>query len=768
MTRLPRFVTSLPLSFVLVALVAYVPVRGDQPQPAETSTTAPAVAPAAAPAVDKALLDQVDDFWHYGLIARYDLAADSSQKILDANAQPADLATAFQTVAGRKKQDIDQWMLRWRTIPVPSAADIKADPSLQAQKDAIIKLKANTDKLFDLFNQGLATHNQDAQYIHSVIAAMSAGVRAYQNNLPRLEKSGELAVRVAINILRSQRTDDLPYKQTARQAIRDMGRKALNPLLAATEAKDPTLLADVVTAIGDIGYDVSLPYLSRLVTATDTAESVRTVARQAIARIAAGESAALKPTDQFYNLAQRFYYNGALLGASDETMANMWYWTDDSGLTNTPVPATIFGDLQAKRLTEYALKMDPSNDKAVSLWLAANTKRDVDLPAGAVDPTAKDLPDAHYYNVAAGVKYLNDAVNRALKDNNAALSLKLIQSLEDIVGQSNIGVADSPISRALYFPNRLVRYEAAFALASSLPSKPFPGSERVVPLLVEAISQTSKPNVLVVAPNTDNQLNNIQAAIKTLGYPVAGAVDSTSILAASSGLASVDVIIVSEDTNVQSVMSSAAQSARLQGASILVLTHSANNPYVVAATQNALLNTAAWPGKEQLADTLKAEIDKARVHGGAVVLSDQQGTDYALRAAALLAQLAQTRNLAFDLSVAQPGVLAALSTDARPEILKGAGKVLADLDSPSSQAGLLTKALDETVPAEVRVALFKDLAVNAKFFGNHLDAGQAADLQKVVQGAKTADIRGAAAEARGALNLPAEQTKKLILDQSKV
>jgi len=228
------------------------------------------------------------------------------------------------------------------------------------------------------------------------------------------------------------------------------------------------------------------------------------------------------------------------------------------------------------------------------------------------------------------------------------------------------------------------------------------------------------------------------------------------------------VIVVSEDANVQLVISSAAQSARLQGASILVLTHNQNNPYVVGATQNPLLNTAVMPGKDQLADTLKIEIDKARVHGGAVVLKDEQATEYAQRAAELLAKLAQTRNLAFDLNVAQPGVLAALMTDSRPEILKGAGKVLANLDSPSSQAGLLTKALEEATAAEVRVSLFKSLAANAKFFGNHLDGAQAADLQKVVQDAKSADIRSAAAEARGALNLPADQTKKLILDQSKV
>ena len=56
---------------------------------------------------------------------------------------------------------------------------------------------------------------------------------------------------------------------------------------------------------------------------------------------------------------------------------------------------------------------------------------------------------------------------------------------------------------------------------------------------------------------------------------------------------------------------------------------------------------------------------------------------------------------------------------------------------------------------------------DAKFFGNHLDAGQIKTLEKVVAEATNLDLRSAAAEARGALNLPAEQAKTLVVGQSK-
>ena len=39
-----------------------------------------------------------------------------------------------------------------------------------------------------------------------------------------------------------------------RDALRDIRRPALNPLLAATETKNQQLLIELVNVIGDIGY----------------------------------------------------------------------------------------------------------------------------------------------------------------------------------------------------------------------------------------------------------------------------------------------------------------------------------------------------------------------------------------------------------------------------------------------------------------------------------------------------------------------------------
>jgi hypothetical protein len=66
------------------------------------------------------------------------------------------------------------------------------------------------------------------------------------------------------------------------------------------------------------------------------------------------------------------------------------------------------------------LKLGGSQGDALSLWLAANYKREVELPEGAVDTTRlENQPDAHYYGVVTGSQYLNSALDRTIRDRNA-------------------------------------------------------------------------------------------------------------------------------------------------------------------------------------------------------------------------------------------------------------------------------------------------------------------------------------------------------------
>jgi hypothetical protein len=720
---------------------------GGATQPAQTEAEA-----------NPTLNDLVDTYWHYGKIARFDLAADAGQKILDSGNDPNAILMTFEAVSAKHNDNIDTWLLRWKSLPVNDPGD----------KASVTAMRNVTNKIGDVINEGYAARRENPDYIRDTIYKMSVGERAYDNNLPRLNRSGEVVVKVAIDILRD--SGQAQYHNTCRRILRDLGRKSLNPLLAATEMKDYNTLVDVISALGDIGYDISLPYLARLAVLPEAPDGIHNAARNALYKIGLDKNASVRPSDLFFADAEKFYYGKSDIQPYNDKTSYMWYWTNDRGLERKPVPTPIFNDCLAMRACEYTMRLDPGNGSAVSLWLAANTKRETDLPTGAKDITHEGDPDANYYNVSAGANYLNDALARATRDRNAAVALKLCESLRDITGQNNLNSGKiTPLMQALYFPNRQVRYAAAFALAQSLPTRPFAGSDRVVPLLVEAVNQTSKPGVLIVAPQTSDTLSlgDLRDAVQSLGYPVVASSSPENAAAAAITLPTVELIIISEDSNVQKMIELEQRIARLQGASMLVLTHTINNPYALASATDLLMNSAQMPPKETAKDELKTAIEAAREHSGTAVMSEQEASAYALEAASLLEKLAITRGHAFDVSVAEGGLLAALN-DSRPEIAKAAGRVLATLNSSSSQNGLALKANNASTPQDVRVSLYKSLADSAKHQGNHLDGEQVAALERVVSEGKVSDVRDAAAEARGALDLPADAARTLILKQSRM
>jgi hypothetical protein len=153
-----------------------------------------------------------------------------------------------------------------------------------------------------------------------------------------------------------------------------------------------------------------------------------------------------------------------------------------------------------------------------------------------------------------------------------------------------------------------------------------------------------------------------------------------------------------------------------------------------------------------------------RNKAGGPALAQDVATDYALRAAKLLGTIAKARGATvLDTRPAEQTLLNA-TTDPRPEVAKEVGNVLAWVDSPQVQPALAHVAGDEKTPPDVRVALYKALAANAKNFGNHLQGPQFAAIQTVVQKGDAPELRNSAAEAAGALKLPGDQAKRLILD----
>jgi predicted DNA-binding transcriptional regulator AlpA len=473
----------------------------------------------------------------------------------------------------------------------------------------------------------------------------------------------------------------------------------------------------------------------------------------------------------FFLLGEKFYDQQSSISADPRfPAANVWYWTEQ-GLTRKQVPHEIWGDIMAMRACEYTLKLGGGSrgDDAVSLWLAANYKREADLPKDAKDTTRdENYPPAHYWGVQAGTRYLDNALGRALADHNSAVAYRAIRSMQEIGGQSDLFQNNSAKSLvdAMQYPDRKVRFEAALALAGALPQTKFEGQQRVIPLLAEAISQTGQVSVVLVLPDAD-AVNKLANDLKTsAGYAVAGATTPEAAISMAAELPAVDVIVVSDEIgngNVDRLFNMANDNARLAGAARLVITKTSASIYEPRKVSEPLLSTTLATD----AAGLKPAIDQARTKTGSLSLDPDVATQYAVRAGEMMIKVGISRGQVYDLMPAKQALLASLS-DSRPEIVKLGGQVLALINDPAAQGGLLMTATDEKTTDDVKISLYKSLATSAKFFGNKLDSSQVQTLEKTVADAQNLEVRSAAAEARGALNLPADQAKSLIVKQSKI
>jgi len=482
--------------------------------------------------------------------------------------------------------------------------------------------------------------------------------------------------------------------------------------------------------------------------------------------------AALSPADAYLNLAEQFYQKrpSVMLASTGEATAPVWFF--DRGINNVysvQVPVGVWNNIQAMRAAEAALKLQPNNTQAISLWLAANLRREA-LLAGAKDPTRGDnTPDAAFYARAAGPAYLNPVLQMALADRDTALALKAVQCLEATGGTRTAVAAkaeSAPLVKALNYPDRGVRFAAAFALARANPGQAFPGSFRVVPILSEAIAQTGTPNVLLVDANQDNR-NRLKAALVAKNYNVFDGSSVSGALDQARKASAFEMAIVPNGPEAARLMEISHTDYRLAAAPMLLTTDKDH-----VAELRAQLAAAGGHGSKEL----DAAADEAAVSTALAALKSDIGqtpidpaaaTTYATTAISLLGTLAADHACIYNVTDALPALIDALK-DKRPEVLTATAGVLGLMNSPEAQKALAPVALADQADNAVRISLLNSLAESARRAGNNLDSDTTAALIKIVSTPEVdAAVRGAAAAALGALNLTTNQASTLILQQSK-
>lgn len=684
-----------------------------------------------------------EDFNHYVLIARPDLAEDLGKQLLKVN--PDQLIDAVESST---YSDFEKTLFR-------------------AQK--IQGLKDLANDLEEKLQKALVKRSRDPKRIKADIQRLGEGTRAQINAVERLRAAGQFAAPLLLETLRDESQNRLhPHVMAAMVGI---GRPMVYPLSIALDGLEPIQQGQIARVLSEIGYPRSLPYIKQIIENEKTDPKTREMAQAAYAHLAsqAGITEGVNASELFMTLAQN-HYDAAVrretMPGYEPSDASGIIWTFDrrAGLLPIPVPGPVFGYILAMRTSQRALTLNEHMSPALSLWLMANLSRENFMPDKAVDKSyPKDWHPADYYLKVAGPLREHDVLYRALQDRDYVLALDAIGALRLTAGTDALVNREGtiqPLITALSYPDRRVRFNAALTMANARPDQPYNGSYRVVPVLCEAVRQSETRFAVVLSPDLDraNQLAGILR--EELKYEVAAGQTIEDVTDAISSGPGVDLIVTSANaTGTMDLHHSRAGNYKLVAAPMIAMAD--NNAEL--AQMNAIFenNLTVYPTlATQDPKNLKPAIDSAIKQFAGQPIGKEEALQFAMDSLNMIWEITIGTGHVYNAADSQPTLIDALGDNRESVVMKSA-EILALFNNANAQQAIANAALDAKRAQPVQVSLINSLALSATRNGNLLTDLQIDKLLKIVNTAK-GDMAQAAARAHGALTLPASHVVDMI------
>jgi len=593
--------------------------------------------------------------------------------------------------------------------------------------------------------------------------------RAFENAVALLKDSGEYAVPFIIEALGDP--DRKALTPALIRCLPQIDRPALNPLVVALEPTDDAVRLHAIRALGEIGYRQAVPYLLLRQTQATTAEerAALATALTAIASRAGDVELSQAPAAAFFDLAEQYYDDNPALAADMRlATANVWYWRDGI-LQDIAVPTEVFNEAMCLRLCEKALNLAPDHGPSLALWLAAAFRREAQLGDRRDETRPEDFPAAAYFAQSAGASYCQVALARGVKDGDPAVALGTIAALRKTAGAASlIGDAEtaSPLARALAFPHRMVRIQAALALANADPERPFLDYQNLMPVLIETLGlHAGGRDALVIDP--EQSVGNVVAGVlREAGYHV---ITDTGLLGGLQKVRSerpgLDLMVIASDVSGPALEAGLEQfrgEFRFAATPTLIVAKPADQSRVRELAQGDHRLGVVLP--TDTPEQMLTAVEQVTAAIGTEPITPEKGLALAKEATAALRLLTVSRNALYDTAQAEDALLAAMSTpDAELKI--AVAEVLGWLPSARGQAAMAALALDAQVDTEMRVAMFAALSEAAKRHGNLLETAHVDAVVELAEKEADVVIRMAASQTLGALNVAGNPASRIIRNQ---
>lgn len=685
---------------------------------------------AAAQSADPAEL--LEEFVHYISVAKPDLAIGYGQELLSSDISAAALAE----LVDEGEVDVERMDRAFeRGLRVAGLEDV-------------------VEGVASRIEQGRLELARERDRIVQAIDMLGGTLRQKRIAERRLEAAGEYAVPYLLEVLVGPAPE--LTKQAVRQVIVSIGVQAITPLTVALPNVDPVQQRAIIEMLEELAgrggrgnaYRHAAPALAAVAADASTTEAIRTLARTSFERM----YGAMDSLDGLHvELADMYMSDlGSLVAFPFDPTQNVWNW-EAGGLVSRPVPTIIFNEVMAMREAARATSVNAANEQAIGLYVAANLRRENEMPAGGIDPIFGDNPyTPEFYATVFGPGIAQRVLAYGLDTNDTPLIRDAIAALARTTGGSNLfdGGGRRPLVEALSYPDRRVRLDAALTLARATPRQSFAGSGDVVPLLASAVRTGGALYAVVISDDEENGL--VEAGrLEALGFTVvAQGPTAAEVLPAAGDVASLDLVVIRTGSGDAAVQANAdLRSSRVSRVAPAMLLVPAVDVPRLQLEYRADARTAVARPLDDAAFEASIEDLLQRAAGGR--LSGGEAERYAIECLAALRDVAISGSPAFSVNDAEASLVVALAERSGGTRMLVAD-ILALMASNSAQQALFDAALSEA-DAYDQVELLTRVADSVKRFGNRSAERHVAALVRLVAGSED-EVAEAAARVHGALN----------------
>jgi hypothetical protein len=694
-----------------------------------------------APVQDADVAKQIEDFLHYVLIAKPDLAEASARALFDSGVSDSELA---EVVWEKQLQDkVERALSRGRGMAEVGPLVMQFETRLE---------------------QGRLDLARDQTRIAEAIGMLDGPLRGQYMARNRLIEAGEYAIPQLLETVLAGNNPQLELRVT--EVIVEIKRLAVLPLCAALLDLSPEGQTKVCRMLGDIGWPTAIPFLLELGADRNARPEVRDAAMLAFRRLGGTAS----DVSAAYSALARKFFEGeqSLVGYPADAENMVWNYSVHGGLSPVPVPTSIFSQVMAMRCAKASLEADPTNRMALATYVAADLRRENLLGSDERDPFASASPySPQFFATATGSSIGRDVLALAVDASDTALVRDAIAAVGDTVGRERFFSTGgrSPLLECLRYPDRRVRFDAALVIGNALPSVSFPGDSQVVPLLASAVRSGGESYAAVIAAS-DEDRNRIGGMLQDSNFIVtASGADLYELEAELVQSNGVDLIIVQSSRNADAMDAvERIRQAGLTGATpIMVITNPVDRIQLDRefAEDRATITFDGRGSDEQFASALDRLLMSAS--GGRLTQADSM--IYTRDALQTLAVIARANNGVFDIVDAESSLLAAMGSFSGAMRLMVAD-VVSLIGTEAAQRALVDAAL--SAKGSEQVALLDASAASARSFGNQVDTRQVDALRRLIGQNTSADgdqdVADAAGRLYGALDLPVSEAVRLITE----